>query len=163
VSPDVAVLPRTLPGRRSITFRERAGSLCLGGSGCAGALVGAGALACTVYAATMLAEMRFSNICTMSFILVWLRISVACWYASIRVSRRDAIVVKSDSASSRPAGGEVFSAIARACAAQEAWSALFYSSSYATFNSRTSTLDCASFTLRRASALYSAPLFPSRI
>jgi hypothetical protein len=162
-SPDVAVLPRPLPGRRSITFRERVGSLGLGGSGGVGALAGGGALACVVYAATMLAEMRFSNSFTRSFILVLLRFSVASWYASIRASRRDAIVARPDSSSARPSGGEVFPAIARACSAQAVWSTLFCSSSYATFNSRTSTLDCASFTLMRASALYSAPLVPSRI
>jgi hypothetical protein len=32
----------------------------------------------------------------MSFIFVWLRFSVASWYASILASRRDAIVSKPD-------------------------------------------------------------------
>ena len=86
-------------------------------------------MACVVYAATMLAEMRFSNSFTRSLSLVAVRCSVILWYPSMRASRRDAMVSRSDSFAAPFAGGTVFSAKTRACATQEAWSSLFFSSS----------------------------------
>jgi hypothetical protein len=61
--------------------------------------------------------------------LLALRFSVAWWYASMRASRRDAMVARPDSSAAPLSGGEVFSAKASACASQEAWSTLFCSSS----------------------------------
>jgi hypothetical protein len=161
-SPDVAVLPGTGDGRRSMTFCERAGSPSFGCAGGAGVSAGGGAYACLVYAATMLADMRFSNMCTRSFILVWFRLSVASWYASMRASRRAAILSRPASASSRPVEGAVGPAAARAYASQEAWSAWFCASSSATYCSRASILVWAAFTLYKASAAYSPPLELSR-
>jgi hypothetical protein len=68
--PAVVVLPRPFPERRSITFGELSGSLYFGCAGGVGVLVGGRALACVVYAATMLAEMRLSNSFTRSLSLL---------------------------------------------------------------------------------------------
>jgi hypothetical protein len=105
--PAVVVLPRPLPERRSITFGELSGSLYFGCAGGVGVLVGGRALACVVYAATMLAEMRLSNSFTRSLSLVAVRCSVILWYPSMRASRRDAMVLRSDSVAAPFAGGTV--------------------------------------------------------
>ena len=77
--PDVAVLAGPSPGRRSMTLRDRAGVFCTGGTGDVGAVAGGGALACPVFAANKLAEMRCAKSCTMAFIFVAFRFSYAVW------------------------------------------------------------------------------------
>jgi hypothetical protein len=60
-----------------MTFRDRAGEFCTGGTRDVGAVAGGGALACVVFFANKLAEMRCSKSCTMSLNFVAVRFSYA--------------------------------------------------------------------------------------